>query len=218
MSQGQSSSNTPSMQQPKMVMSTNEDRFAALDVLAYGTDPMAAISPAASSRNGMSMNSGTSTGMPMNRSGLSTSSSSTGMPLVSSAHAGLQGSMGSSVASKDAFAALGATFSAPAPQPSLNVLTDLSRLTANESSFLQQQQQQQQMPDHAFAMPPRQEQPPLAFAMSPDLSSIRVSDMSFAAPGMSDDSESGFVMGGQVGAGLAPAPAVPPPPPPPGGW
>lgn len=217
----QSSSNTPATEQPKVVMSTNEDRFAALDVLASGTNPLAAISPAAPSANGMPMNSGTGTGMPMNRSALSMSNSnSTGMPTVSNAYAGLLGPTGSSVSSKDAFATLGATFSAPAPPPSLNVLTNLNHLTANQSSFLLQQQPQQQQPmsDHSFAMPPQQVQPPPMFAMPPDLSSIRVSDMGFAAPGMTDDSESGFVMGGHMGAGLAPAPAVAPPPPPPGGW
>ena len=152
----------------------------------------------------------------MNLAGLSSGSSSSGM--VSSAYSGLHGS--AVVPSKDAFATLGATFGVPAPAPSLNILTDLSRLTVNHSSSLQQQPQQpkQPMPDYAFAMPSLQEQPPLAFAMPPNLSSIRVSDTSFGGREMTDDSESGFVMGGHVGAGLAPAPAVPPPPPPPGGW
>ena len=99
---------------------------------------------------------------------------------------------------------------APAPTPSLNALNDLSRFNTSES-FPQHQ-------GHGFALPPTRDQPPPDFAISPNLSSILVSDMSFASPPMVDnDSENGFFMGGTVGAGLAPAPAVPPPLPP-GGW
>lgn len=227
-----SSSSAPangnSSMQPKSVMSTSDDRFAALDALAGGGS--GGMAPSSSSSNvgtaaaaaaatattgtmplngaaasGMSMSGGGGTGMSHNVSGVASSAN---------AFSGLGSTTGGSISgAKDAFSGLkGSTFPTPAPAPSL------SGLSAAKSQ--QQQQQQQNSKSNAFAMPVQQ-QPPPAFATPPDLSSIRVSDMGFASPPDSnpnlDDSESGFVMGGSSGTGLAPAPAVPPPPPP-GGW
>jgi ENTH domain len=113
------------------------------------------------------------------------------------------GSSPTMTTTSSSFAGLGTYAAAAGPAPaaaasSFNALTDLSGLTATLPMMTQQQQQ--------------------PFVVPVSLSSIKVSQQ---LGNESENSGSGFLMGGTTGTGLAPlgqAPAAPPPPPPPGAF